>query len=131
MGIRAELPVDASASGLARTLVRQAIADEGIRQDALIVVSELVANAFRHGEPPLRLDLLDEQDGQPPGTLRIQVSNQQRTGSTEVPTLTTGGRADGMGGRGMDLVDRLAADWGWELQDRRMTVWARLDPGSR
>ncbi|MFM7145033.1 MAG: ATP-binding protein [Actinomycetales bacterium] len=124
MGMHAELPPDASAASVARRLVSEAIAEGALREDALIVVSELVANAWRHGETPFWLSLSHEESA--PGLL-ISVGNRRPAESACVPTLTPGGRVDGLGGRGIDLVQRLASDWGWRLEGATMVVWAHLD----
>ena len=87
--------------------------------DALIVVSELVTNAIRHGgakEPDeeVRLDaaFLD-------GVLRIEVTDPG-------PGFEPGGhgpRADG--GYGLHLLERLSARWG-VAGSSPVTVWVEL-----
>jgi anti-sigma regulatory factor (Ser/Thr protein kinase) len=92
---------------------------ERLTGDALIVVSELVTNAIRHGgsrgpDATVRVDaaLLD-------GLLRIEVTDPG-------PGFEPGGhgpRADG--GYGLHLLDRLSARWGVAGAEP-VTVWVEL-----
>ncbi|NUQ97025.1 MAG: ATP-binding protein [Streptomyces sp.] len=90
-------------------------------EDAVLVTSELVANAVLHGRLPgheLWLRLTELEDG----GLRIEVSDPvlvfPRTGE---------GRPDGEGGRGLLVVARLAVELDWYLRpDVGKTVRARL-----
>jgi len=126
MGMSTDLPWDASAPAAARRIVEASVPAGPLRQDALIVVSELVANAWRYGDPPIRLVLQGDGDGLPSGSLHIAVSNRQRSASPSVPERTIAGRPDGLGGRGIDLVAAVAKDWGWQVEAETITVWARL-----
>jgi len=126
MGLSLDLPGDASAPAVARRFVRESISDGRLRADALIVVSELVANAWQHGAPPLRMVLELDQDAPSATRLSIKVMNHCPEGSTCVAELILGGRPDGHGGRGIDLVAHLADDWGWQVAGSAMTVWAQL-----
>lgn len=128
MGIARVLPEDATAAAAARRLVEEVVAQGALREDALIVVSELVANAWRHGEPPILLELSLDAEGHPPGSLLISVSNRRGSDSRLVPRLMVGGRTDGLGGRGIGLVAALAQDWGWQEADGSLTVWAQVGP---
>jgi len=69
-------------------------------QDAVLAVSELVANAVRHAPGPCALDLL-RQDGH----LVIAVTDT----SAVVPVTREPDLVHGTGGFGMHLLDRLAA----------------------
>ncbi|WP_416980824.1 ATP-binding protein [Streptomyces sp. T028] len=88
--------------------------------DAVLVTSELVANAARHGRLPghelwLRITELEC------GGLNVDVSDPVRA----LPELR--GEPEGEGGRGLLVVSRIAAELDWFLRaDVGKTVRARL-----
>lgn len=117
-----DLPPDASAPGSARRFIEEAIADPGLRQDAVLIASELVANAYLHADPPMTIAVEDLDSGA--GAVRISVSNQQRPSAPSVPRVEPELSASAHRGRGLQLVAQLASDWGWYVDDDRLTVWA-------
>lgn len=95
--------------------------DRELTETALLLVSELVTNAIRHGSPPVRLSLhLDRE----PGSLRVEVTDSSpsppKVGGTVEPDQT--------GGRGLLIVQQLAARWGSNVPASRLgkTVWFEL-----
>ncbi|OLT46630.1 hypothetical protein BJF85_16345 [Saccharomonospora sp. CUA-673] len=91
--------------------------DEHARQNASLLVTELVTNAVVHGSPPSRLRV--QAAG---GRLRIAVSDH----GSRPPVLMHPGPELGHG-RGLLLVSTLAADWGVEYRARGgKVVWAEL-----
>jgi anti-sigma regulatory factor (Ser/Thr protein kinase) len=90
--------------------------------DAVLVVSELVANAvkFSAREVELRLDVHRDH-------IQIAVTddNVQRAERQQPDRQTPGGR-------GLVLVDALTDEWGQQWQGDNKTVWAQLPlpPGS-
>jgi anti-sigma regulatory factor (Ser/Thr protein kinase) len=89
------------------------------RADALIVVSELVTNAIRHGGARTEADAVDVHAALVPSGLRIEVTDPG-------PGFEPGGhgpRPDG--GYGLHLLDRLATRWGVAGADP-VTVWVEL-----
>ena len=89
--------------------------------DALIVVSELVTNAIRHGGASAATGELAVHAALRAQALRIEVTDPG-------PGFEAGGhgpRADG--GYGLHLLDRLATSWGVSGADP-VTVWVELDP---
>jgi len=99
------LPHEPSSAGLARAHVRAALADGWASpermEDAMLLVTELIANAVIHGSPAVELDI--EVDG---AELLVRV----RDGS--VAPLRMPGEPGA--GRGLGIVDTLADRWGVE-----------------
>jgi serine phosphatase RsbU (regulator of sigma subunit) len=77
-------------------------APDGQREDAELVVAELVTNAILHGAPPVRLRLLVRA-----ADVRIEVEDRGR----QRPLPVRSG-ADAMTGRGLNLVSCLSSEWG-------------------
>ena len=76
--------------------------DREMTETALLLVSELATNAIRHGSPPVRLSLRLDAD-----RLRVEVTDS----SPALPRLDQPG-PDQTGGRGLQIVQELAARWG-------------------
>jgi anti-sigma regulatory factor (Ser/Thr protein kinase) len=91
-----------------------------VSEDALVVVSELVANAVRHGVEPIALCLA--WDGR---VLRIEVSDGDSC-VERVKAVAPSAVLDH--GRGLVLTDHLAASWGAHEGPRGLgkTVWATI-----
>lgn len=112
----------------ARHLVRDHLRSVGVAtrmlHDCLVVVSELVANAIRHARP------LATASG--PGTVRLRwavTRGQVWIGVTDGgsqerrPHVESASPAD-VGGRGLAIVDAIAAEWGVTRNDGEVTVYA-------
>jgi anti-sigma regulatory factor (Ser/Thr protein kinase) len=82
--------------------------------DVRLVVSELVTNAVVHA----RTQIVVTIQGMP-SCVRLQVTDR----STEAPAPRLAHDAD-VGGRGLQVVERYASDWGTELGDNDKSVWA-------
>ncbi|WP_063754526.1 ATP-binding protein [Microbispora rosea] len=121
------LPAVPSSTSRARRLVRAVLrdwtgsADGEVAEAAELLVSELVANAVRHGrgEPVLALVLRD-------GVLRCEVEDE-----APVP-LRPRDRSpdDAEGGRGLLIVESLSHSWGVRPTSRGKAVWFELAPRS-
>lgn len=115
--LRVELVSDPRSSGLAREHVRRCCAQWHFPHaaSAQLVVSELVTNAVMHGwgRVALRLRKVD-------GGLRIEVEDRN-----PAPPTAVGGHSSGLGGFGMQVVERLA-DWGWRPSGDGKVVWALI-----
>jgi serine/threonine-protein kinase RsbW len=100
-----------------RLLRRRGVPEQGL-ENALLVSSELVSNAYRHGEGniELRLDVLDDH-------LRIEVIDE---GRDRAPAVREQG-ADETGGWGLQIVDQLALQWG--VFEGTTHVWADVSLG--
>ncbi|MGV9810991.1 SpoIIE family protein phosphatase [Streptomyces cellulosae] len=78
-----------------------------------LVVSELVTNAIRYGEPPIRVRLIRDR------TLICEVTDSSSTS----PHLRRAHAFD-EGGRGLLLVAQLTQRWGCRQADGGKTIWA-------
>ncbi|MGW5927021.1 SpoIIE family protein phosphatase [Streptomyces anulatus] len=81
-----------------------------------LVVSELVTNAIRYGEPPIRLRLIRD------ASLICEVSDASNT----APHLRRA-RAFDEGGRGLLLVAQLTQGWGTRHTTDGKTIWCAQD----
>ena len=84
--------------------------------DALIVVGELLENAYVHGGGPRQLRIHHAHD---PCEVTVAVAD---VGIGE-PKMRV---PDHGGGRGLLLVDQLSLDWGVSHHDDGKLVWARV-----
>src|SRR5436305_4313239 len=92
-------------------------APQGQRDDAELVVAELVTNAILHGSPPVTLRVQLGDDG-----VRIEVEDSGR----QRPMAMRGG-VDAMTGRGLNLVACLSTEWGVTPVDGEgKVVWAEV-----
>nr|WP_308298739.1 SpoIIE family protein phosphatase [Streptomyces sp. GESEQ-35] len=99
-----------------RQQATEQLAAWGLDEEAFVtelVVSELVTNAIRYGEPPIRLRLIRDR------TLICEVSD----GSSTSPHLRRAHAYD-EGGRGLLLVAQLTQRWGSRQTVRGKTIWA-------
>lgn len=113
--VTTELSRSPASSRVARELVSAQTTTLGSRQreDAVLLVSELVNNALLHGIGTIWLRIDVETDG-----VRVEVADQ---GNVSVaPNPTPGAH----GGWGLRLVDELADDWG--VLEGSTRVWFRL-----
>lgn len=85
--------------------------------DACLLVSELVTNAFIHGggSPTVRARLDDDE---------LFLSVTDTTSARPVPRPL--GTADETGGLGLVIVDRLTSAWGADTVPGGKVVWARM-----
>ena len=120
----ARLPAEPEAAGKARALLQRTLEQAGVEKgrsfEALLVASELVANAVRHGSRPgdeVTVDITLE------GTLlRIAVRDAARGRSTPIALTRDEQRP---AGRGLAMVDWLA-EWSEQIVDGRREVKAEL-----
>jgi anti-sigma regulatory factor (Ser/Thr protein kinase) len=107
----------------ARAFVAAHLAADDPRTDtAVLLASEAVTNSLLHsgsGEGGKVTVVLIDQDG----ALRIEVVDD---GGTTVPSLDIDGDPLSNGGRGLWLIDQLAADWGHFTDDAGLTTWFTL-----
>ena len=115
-----DLPDDLSSVATARRFVREKLLEWGHDasvDDAMLVVSELAANALTHAESSYRVRVAAAGPA-----LRIEVEDDG-TGTPEPQPLTETEEH----GRGLHLVGALAASWGMEAgESGGKRVWAEL-----
>jgi serine phosphatase RsbU (regulator of sigma subunit) len=121
---QAELSLDGAADVVprAREFVTRALADRppSVVDDARLVVTELVTNAWLHGVPPVIVRLR-----QADGHVRVEVHD----GGQSLPVIPAHS-TEAMTGRGLALVAAVSAAWGVEPRERGgKVVWADLAPG--
>jgi anti-sigma regulatory factor (Ser/Thr protein kinase) len=118
-----ELTADVVNCSVARGFVRESLAraPESLRNDALLLLSEVFTNALLHGRGPVTVEVEQCGDG-----YRIAVADCSSTPPTE-----KGYQADDATGRGLHLLDSLAAAWGWEPTDFGKVVWFDLPVRTR
>ncbi|GHD88964.1 hypothetical protein GCM10010508_27150 [Streptomyces naganishii JCM 4654] len=97
-------------------------------------MSELTANAVRHGRVPGRDFHLLLRLSAPARTVRIEVTDARTERTPPEPGALSAPGAEDARGRGLLLVAALAARWGWCLRPGGgpgKTVWAECGwPGS-
>ena len=124
------LPRHPASVGLARRRVRDHLADWGhgpddpAVHDAVLLVSELATNVVRHG-PLLEREFEVAVTALADGACLIEVSDEGRLG----PRLRAVGEGE-ESGRGLHLVENLAAAWGVWSGRHGKTVWALIPAGS-
>lgn len=120
---RGRFPGRADQVPAARAFLREALASHRCLWEAELVVSELATNALRH-----------TRSGEGDGWL-LEVCS---TPDWVIVTLTDAGSADtpqpcrptidGVSGRGLLIIDELAAAWGYTRRRKQATVWVLLRP---
>ena len=122
MQLARDLGVHPSHVGLARRLVTAQLSDWHINGEVgevtVLLVSELVTNAMRHGGAPIRLVADVTSSG-----LRVEVYD----GNSDAFPAVRDIRPDAPGGRGLRLVDALADRWGTTEAGSGKCVWFEID----
>jgi anti-sigma regulatory factor (Ser/Thr protein kinase) len=118
--VLAELPYLPSAVPQARQVLRESLGAAGLDEDATsvaeLLVSELVTNAVKYGQPPVWL-LVELR----PGLVHASVSDT----STELPERRPVDD-DAEGGRGLLVLDALAGSWGAVSVESGKYLWFDL-----
>ena len=118
--IQRSLPAQPMSVPLARSWAEGWLAGSHMPPDqtraALLVVSELVTNAVRQSDRPvrIRLDLADH-------SLSIEVFDSGH----RMPALSAAA-LDSPGGRGLRVIDTLCDEWGVREELEGKTIWGRL-----
>ena len=123
--MQVDLPPDLTAAREARAATRRILPRwrlGALLDPVLLVVSELVGNAVRHGRPPVDMRLRQTGRG-----VRVDVHDDEAAAPT--PAALT---SDAESGRGLLLVDAVATESGVEQIDGDgKVVWARVDSESK
>lgn len=109
-----------ASAGMARRFVEVVLTDAGLSHltyTATLLVSELVANAVLHTKTPVQVVVRATGD-----RARIEVHD----GSPQLPARKHYSAMSGTG-RGLLLVERMAARWGAEQTASGKVVWFELD----
>ncbi len=85
---------------------------------AALLTSELVTNALRYGQQPMRLVARRAAHG-----VRVEVHD----GRPGEPPRVRNAQPEATGGRGMMLVEALATRWGWSEFGGSKQVWFELE----
>jgi anti-sigma regulatory factor (Ser/Thr protein kinase) len=120
------LPGDVSAPGMARAAIADALRGRippVALDDALLVVSELVANAVIHGGVSGE-DRIELRVRLGPRSMCVKVFDEG--GGFDAAAARRIAEPGTVGGHGLGIVDHLAADWGHARVDGRTEVWAEL-----
>ncbi|MGI5138749.1 SpoIIE family protein phosphatase [Streptomyces sp. CA-106110] len=113
-----DVPSDPAVVAQARTNASQRLAAWGLDELAFtteLVVSELVTNAIRYGQPPIQLRLIHDR----------RVICEVSDASDSSPHLRRA-RVFDEGGRGLMLVAQFAQRWGVRHAAQGKTIWAEM-----
>ncbi|MFE2094260.1 SpoIIE family protein phosphatase [Streptomyces sp. NPDC059460] len=114
-----EVPCEPAAVAQVRTNALDQLTAWGLEELSVVtelVVSELVTNAIRYGQPPIQLRLIHDR------SLICEV----RDHSSTAPHLRRAREFD-EGGRGLPLVAQLTQRWGTRYTRPGKTIWAEQD----
>lgn len=115
--VHREVTRDPLAPSIVRSMVNEVVVGAGSEM-AVLAASEIASNAVRHGS------------SSDPDVIEATVCRRGRTIRVEVvaPGRFRWRRNAGEpGGRGMDIVSRLATSWGLEQVGSQVRVWFTLD----
>ena len=96
------------------------VADEA-REDAMLVLSELVSNAVKHAAPLPSGEIAVRWSVQA-DVLHIEITDG---GASTRPTVATAALSS-LGGRGLDIVRTVSTQWGVTEGAGSVTVWAEV-----
>jgi two-component sensor histidine kinase len=120
-----ELPFEPASASVARRHVVHVLRSRGVEsaacEDAALVVSELVGNALRHGQPTRGGRVLVGWQFDDEG-LRLEVTD----GGGGRPEMQDRRNPWSQSGRGLAIVAALAERWGYALDGCGTTVWAAV-----
>ena len=122
--VRLELPTELDGLQDARHFVTKQLCAWGydaVASDAALLTSELVTNAMRHASPPYAVEVLDLHGGV---LVTVEDSGHGLPERRWPPP-------EAVSGRGLGIVDSIAAEWGAWPVDHGKVVWFRLAAAER
>src|SRR4051812_24134876 len=119
------LPPAPPASAAARDIVRVVQPPLGptAAESVLLMTSEVVTNALRHGSPNPSQEIVLRVERQP-HNVRVEVLNEGPPFIPEPPFQPSEQRDSGYG---LYLLDRLSNAWGVEPEGEQTKVWFEVD----
>lgn len=122
MTVSQTFPADVTSVAAARRFVSSELADLGTRLETVVLlVSELATNAVRHATSAFELSI-ERSDG----LLRVEVADQGAGAPNKQPH-----DIEAPSGRGLQIVEALADEWGVTERQRGKAVWFTLGLTSR
>ena len=119
------VPHERSGVRLARHAFADRLAAAGVaaeaREDAMLVLSELVSNAVKHAAPLPCGEIIMRWSVQA-DVLHIEITDG---GASTRPHVSTAALSS-LGGRGLDIVRRVSNQWGVTEAAGSVTVWAEV-----
>lgn len=115
------LPCNPASPGLAREFVLGALEREGeaeVGDVATLLVSELVTNAYLHARSPVRVEVECRDRA-----VQVAVSDQSSQPAQVLPNVESRWST----GRGMQLVEALADEWGSDFDGEGKTIWFSIE----
>ena len=120
-----ELPFEPASASVARRHVVRVLGARGVdavtRDDAALIVSELVGNALRHGRA-MRGGVLRIRWHFERAHLRVEVTD----GGGGRPVLRDHSTTLFANGRGLEIIATLTSAWGFAVDADGTTVWAHV-----
>lgn len=130
MNCEQEFPGVAEAASSARAFVARLVIDPRLRDAAVLVAGELVANAIRHsrsGLPGGTFTVYAEagtgEGDEAQASIYIEVTDQ---GGGTIPVVDRELPACAAGGYGLGIVQALATEWDVTSAPDRHVVWSRF-----
>jgi anti-sigma regulatory factor (Ser/Thr protein kinase) len=118
----AMVPTDPARIGAVRHAAERHLTASGVDGpiDAIVLmISELLTNALRHGSPPATISVNTDHH-----RVRVAVSDRSPAPPQVMPMEPTR-----VGGNGMRIIDSLASTWGFEPVEGGKAVWFEVVAG--
>ncbi|MGH8892618.1 MAG: ATP-binding protein [Actinomycetes bacterium] len=124
--VSVSVPHERTGVGIARHALADQLDAAGVapddRDDAMLVLSELVSNAVKHaaplpsGEITVRWQVADD-------LLHIEITDGGGAGTRPTASMAA---LSALGGRGLDIVRTVSTQWGVTEAEDGVTVWAEV-----
>ena len=114
-----ELPAEPISARKARRVILDALTDwslDDLSDEAVLLVSEVVTNSVLHAGSTIDLTVRRQGDG-----IRVEVRDR-----SEIMPSPRSYAGDSVTGRGLEILDLTATNWGAELSEDGKVVWFEL-----